>query len=1185
MAGLSVIFKAVDEISSKFDSMSSAGSGALDAFDRLESAADSSYDTIVDGATQASKAVENAANSTDYWTDAIGNYDKGAMEAIYSTEELVEMGYKTEDALEAAGKSADEAAEQVDKFGDESEEAGKKSEKFGDESTSAIGSLDKVIAAAGIGMAIKEIGEEFVEASQAATEFTSNLAKLTTIADTSVLSADQLSGQISSLSSDMAQSVNDIADSAYNAISAGVDTANAVDTVGTATELAVSGFTNVSSALSVLTTATNAYNLDASEMTNISDSLIMTQNKGVLTIDQLSSSIGKAISTASAYSVDLYNLESGYISLTKSGISVEESTTYISSMFNELGDAGSDVSKVLQDETGKTFGQLMADGYSLADALEVVYASTNNNAEAMMNLWGSAEAGKAANAIINQGLETFNNNLDSLHNSAGTTAAAYETMTSTSEFATQRMTNSFDNLQIAIGKNLNPAVSKFQNGISDVTEQFTKLVEKHPAISAVLTGVTVGIGAVIVGVTGYIAVTKLAAVATTELAAAGVTLGAVLGPAALVVTGIAAITAAVILMSDAETDAEKAQQTLTSSSKEMAAELEDLESQYDNMVDAGEEDTVAAYQLKNQIDELSESFEENKQTIGDLMDANKELKTSIDEVTTTYDETMTSIGKSESDAKSLIAQLASMQEQTDLSGGQMEIMESIVDRLNGSYEGLNLTLDKTNGKLNMSIEELWKAVSDAAAQDKAQANMDALMGYLEQYQEAQKTFQEANKTMNDNYAEYERALDEDWADEHPFLAWTGWADGAEMNWDGSVKDAFNAWEQAKSATDEAESNFNNLEESIRSCYEAMGYSTEEIDTMMAELATAASSATDFAAGIESTEEALVSADDAVSTAVSGVKTQLEELATAYDEAYKAAQESVEGQYNLWDTASTIVSMSSDEISAALQSQIDYWNSYNTNLDTLSGKAGSIEGLSDVLAAVADGSEDSAAMLSGMASMSDEQLQAMVDQYTSLQTSQDNTATSMADLETKFSESLDTMKTNMESAVGEMNMEDEARTAANATMDAYIAAIKSKTAEVHSAMSAISFANTNTPGLNGYATGTLDAEPGLALVGEDGPELINFGGGEVVYPTEETAEILSSNPNNDFYVAPSENEPTSEQSDDKTITLKIEGSGDMKIGSNMSKDDVVSVLMENMKDALMSIIHTEILEEGDGAYEF
>jgi phage-related protein len=45
-------------------------------------------------------------------------------------------------------------------------------------------------------------------------------------------------------------------------------------------------------------------------------------------------------------------------------------------------------------------------------------------------------------------------------------------------------------------------------------------------------------------------------------------------------------------------------------------------------------------------------------------------------------------------------------------------------------------------------------------------------------------------------------------------------------------------------------------------------------------------------------------------------------------------------------------------------------------------------------------------------------------------------------------------------------------------------------------------------LTGYATGTASAAAGLAMVGEEGPELINFKGGERVYNARDTSRMLS-----------------------------------------------------------------------------
>jgi hypothetical protein len=47
------------------------------------------------------------------------------------------------------------------------------------------------------------------------------------------------------------------------------------------------------------------------------------------------------------------------------------------------------------------------------------------------------------------------------------------------------------------------------------------------------------------------------------------------------------------------------------------------------------------------------------------------------------------------------------------------------------------------------------------------------------------------------------------------------------------------------------------------------------------------------------------------------------------------------------------------------------------------------------------------------------------------------------------------------------------------------------------------------GYKGYWTGTLSASPGLALVGERGPELVNFKGGERVYNNRETEDMLGN----------------------------------------------------------------------------
>lgn len=274
-------------------------------------------------------------------------------------------------------------------------------------------------------------------AINAGTEYETAFAQVETIMDKNVVSTEDMSSAIKDLSNQMGISASELSGTVYNAISATGDTANAVELAAQASQLATAGFTDTGSALSVLTTAINAYGMSAEEATSISDSLIAVQNLGVTTVSELSSSMGKAIASASAYNVDLTNLESAYVSLTKGGINTAESTTYISSMLKELGSEGSTVSGILQEQTGKSFAELMDEGQSLGDVLGILSDSVDGDATALMNLWSSAEAGKASNAIVSQGLEEFNTNLNTIADSAGLTQSAYDTMADTLEHKTE----------------------------------------------------------------------------------------------------------------------------------------------------------------------------------------------------------------------------------------------------------------------------------------------------------------------------------------------------------------------------------------------------------------------------------------------------------------------------------------------------------------------------------------------------------------------------------------------------------------------------------------------------------------------------------------------------------------------------------------------------------------------------
>lgn len=329
--------------------------------------------------------------------------------------------------------------------------------------------------------------------------YETSLAKVGTIADLGKLSIQKLGSQITDMSNTMGIAATDIAEATYQAISAGQDTANAVEFAGQAAKLATAGFTSTTSAVDILTTALNAYGLSADQATHISDVLLTTQNLGKTSVDELSSSMGKVIPLAAAYNVSVENLSSGLAVMTANGIATAEATTYTKSMLNELGDTGSNVGKILQQQTGKSFAQLNAEGKSLGDVLQILYDSVGGDSTAFAGLWSSVEAGTGALSLVSGGADKFNGVLAQMVDSAGATDTAYQTMTDTFQHSMESLQTTAENLSIDLFEAMEPGLMEAANWGTDCLNTLTSaLNEGGPAAmldaaSGILENLTAGV--------------------------------------------------------------------------------------------------------------------------------------------------------------------------------------------------------------------------------------------------------------------------------------------------------------------------------------------------------------------------------------------------------------------------------------------------------------------------------------------------------------------------------------------------------------------------------------------------------------------------------------------------------------------------------------------------------------------
>jgi len=404
---------------------------------------------------------------------------------------------KTNKYLEEAEKSADGFAKSIDGAGKEIEETKGQSEKFGDtlETLAHIEAFEKISEGA------KKVLESMKECVEVAERYEYAMAKVQSIAQVGTDEYNQMSDGIRNVAVQMGYSTGEIAEATYQAISASVNASEAVGFVADASKLARAGFTETTSAVDVLTTAINAYGKEANTTKHIADDLITTQNLGKTTVNELAQSLGTVIPTASALGVSLDQLSSMYVLMTKQGINTANATTYIRAMMNELSDSSKDVSKYLGELTGHTFGELMAQGYTLGDVMKILGDSVDGNSESFKNLFGNVRAGLGALSLYNQGADAFNETLQKMQDNAGATDKAFEIMADTAVMTNERFQASAENLQIAVGESLSPTIDEFKKKGIDVLNFFTEIAEENPGLVQALAGAAAGISAVAVAAT------------------------------------------------------------------------------------------------------------------------------------------------------------------------------------------------------------------------------------------------------------------------------------------------------------------------------------------------------------------------------------------------------------------------------------------------------------------------------------------------------------------------------------------------------------------------------------------------------------------------------------------------------------------------------------------------------------
>ena len=939
------------------------------------------------------------------------------------TEKLDEMGDALKEAgvdMDDLGQSSAQLTNRIDALKKEQEEVAEGAQTFGNKASQAFSTVHEAIVAAGIATALKEVYEYFADCAQASMDFES---AMTGVAKTTDLTDDELSTMsdaIKEMSTEIPATTEELAAIAESAGQLGIHKESLLDFTEIMAMLGTSTNMTADEAATSLSRLANITGMSQEDFDRLGATIVDLGNNLATTEKEIVDMSMRIAGAGAQVGMTEAEIMSFSGALSSVGIEAEAGgsafSTLISNMSLAVQQGGdgleqfADVAGMSASEFAAAFeedaagaiiqfiqglGNMESEGRSAIAVLDDMGLSDIRMRDALLRAAGASD-------VFTNALQIGSNAWD--ENTALVNEATKRYATTQSQLT--MMQNAYKNLKVAIGDAYTPALQEAYSIGTKVLNGVTQFVKKNPELVNAVTAFTGVIGAVTLALAAYTAAVKLANIATAAFATVS---NVALGPIFAVTAAVAAVTAGIVaLATAAANDAVPSVDELTQAAQGMREAMDEADLAFESTATQTLATAEVADQYIAKLEEMGDytrlaedEQEQYRNTLSLLCQLVPELSDLIDVQNGTIDGGTAALRANTKAWKENAEAQAYQEYMNQLAEQYNAVMVEAAENSIGLTKS-QLQLDAANKKYNDTVDrmnELWnEAAKEAQAYNQEYYAMTDATNFLTQeYYDLESSLYDINDeiwTAQDTMDAYTKAIEED-------------------------------------------------QEAVAAAKEEMESAQEAIDRMAA----AASAGTDV------TAEATTQIQE-FQSAVTGVKEEINALVTAYTEAYDAAMESISGQYQLWDEAAGVVATSAGTINSALESQITYWQDYNANLQTLTERSADIEGLSEMIASFADGSEESVNAIAGMAGATDEQLATMVANWQTLQTEQEAAAGSVADLKTDFTATMDELQAELAADIEAMDLGTEAAESGKATIQGFVSGAEAMLPQVQAAYSRI-----------------------------------------------------------------------------------------------------------------------------------
>lgn len=474
--------------------------------------------------------LQSATEKTNRWQIQLNN--ARATEANLNVETQ-----KTKKYLDEAKQSTDHCATSIDKFGKETKEAADKLDEAG-EGAGKVGdafqTLSSMLMTAGLARGIKKIVDILTECVEVSADFHYTLATVQAVTGETSEEIEKLEGQAREYASSTIFSAQDIAESYEVMGRAGWTTTEMLDSMQGTMSLAASAGEDLSSTTNIVVDAMTAFGYSADQAGHFADVLAETAADSNTTVALLGNSFQACATTAGAmgYTVDDVALALGIMA--NSGLKAETAGTALTTALTRMSGANETASGAMENlglSMFDTSGQAKPLGQFLNELRDAFAGMTEEEKVNNAYMLAGQRGMKGLLAIVNSSEADWNALTESIADCSGAADEMSNIQLDTYTGQVKVMKNAMEDLQIAVGDKLTPALGKLAEGFTSVLNGATGFVENTEIAAPVVMGAVTALGAFTTAIT-------VATVAVKAFEAVQGALGAALGPVGLAVGAI-----------------------------------------------------------------------------------------------------------------------------------------------------------------------------------------------------------------------------------------------------------------------------------------------------------------------------------------------------------------------------------------------------------------------------------------------------------------------------------------------------------------------------------------------------------------------------------------------------------------------------------------------------------------------